>query len=166
VHVPYKGGGPAMIDMIGGVVQLYLTILSKCYPGEGRQSAHARQSRAPSALRSYRTCRPLGKRLPGYESTLWYGVTAVPGHRSGHQTKLNEAVRQTQQLPDVKARLATMGADTCVLHARRIRRVDQARSGTVGTGCARSRNHAELADRLHRYLKAGGNWLGRCALDV
>lgn len=112
-HVPYKGGGPAMIDLMAGVVQLYFNNLVEVLPqvkaGRVRMLAVASTKRS-SVVPEIPTVAESG--LPGYESTLWYGVTAAAGTPAAVINKLNDAVRQTQQDPEVKARLATMGAET------------------------------------------------------
>jgi tripartite-type tricarboxylate transporter receptor subunit TctC len=112
-HVPYKGGGPAMIDLMGGVVQLYINNLVEVLPqvkaGRVRMLAIASAKRS-SVVPEIPTVAESG--LPGFESTLWYGVMAAAGTPAAIVNKLNEAVRQTQQEPEVRTRLATMGAET------------------------------------------------------
>ena len=112
-HVPYKGGGPAMIDLMGGVVQLYFNNLVEVLPqvkaGRVRMLALATPKRS-AVVPNVPTVAESG--LPGYESTLWYGIVAAAGTPSVVIGKINEAVHLTQQNPDVKARLVTMGADT------------------------------------------------------
>lgn len=112
-HVPYKGGGPAMIDLMGGVVQLYINNLVEVLPqvkaGRVRMLAIA-SAKHSSVVPDIPTVAESG--LPGFESTLWYGVIAATGTPAAIVSRLNDAVRQTQQDPEVKARLATMGADT------------------------------------------------------
>lgn len=111
-HVPYKGGGPAMIDLMGGVVQIYFNNLVEVLPqvkaGRVRMLALATPKRS-SVAPNVPTVAESG--LPGYESTLWYGIVATAGTPAAVIGKLNEAVRLTQQNPEVKARLVTMGAD-------------------------------------------------------
>jgi tripartite-type tricarboxylate transporter receptor subunit TctC len=78
VHVPYRGGGPAMNDAIAGHVDLIIgsTALTcrKCRP--------ARSGRWPRPERVRRrspSCRPCGKRLPGFEANAFWGVLAPAG---------------------------------------------------------------------------------------
>jgi len=112
VHVPYKGGGPAMIDMLGGVVQLYINNLVEVLPhvkaGRVRMLAIASAKRSP-LMPDMPTIAESG--LPGYESGLWYGVLAPAGTPAAIVNKLNEVVRHTQGLPELKARLASMSAE-------------------------------------------------------
>ncbi len=111
VHVPFKGGGPATVALMGDQVQLSFNNLVEVLPqvkaGRVRALAIATAKRAP-LLPDLPTVAESG--LPGYESTLWYGVLAAAGTPATIVNKLNETIRQTQQMPETKARLATMGA--------------------------------------------------------
>jgi tripartite-type tricarboxylate transporter receptor subunit TctC len=102
-----------MIGLMGGQAQLYFNNLVEVLPqakgGKVRMLAIASAKRS-SIAPELPTVAESG--LPGFESTLWYGVTAAAGIPVPIINKLNEAVRQTQQMPEVKARLAQMGAET------------------------------------------------------
>ncbi len=112
VHVPYKGGGPATIDLIAGVVQLSFNNLVEVLPqakaGKVRMLAIA-STRRSSLMPDVPTVSESG--LPGYESTLWYGVFGAAGVPAPIVARLNGIVRQIQEMPEVKARLATLGAE-------------------------------------------------------
>lgn len=111
VHVPYKGGGPATIDLMAGVVKLSFNNLVEVIPQAkaGRVRILAVASSERSALMpDVPTVAESG--LPGFQSTLWYGVIAAAGTPAAVVTRLNEAVRQIQQMPEVKARLTALGA--------------------------------------------------------
>ncbi len=112
VHIPYKGGAPAMQDLMGGQVQLMFNNLVEALPhvesGRLRALAIATAKRSPAAP-NLPTIAETG--LPGYETSLWYGVVAPTGTPKAIVDKLNEAIRQVKQTPGVKDRLAKMGAD-------------------------------------------------------
>ena len=112
VHVPYKGGAPAMTDLLGGQVQLMFNNLVEVTPhvkaGRVRALAVATADRTP-AMPELPTVAESG--LPGYETSLWYGVVAAAGIPPAIVSRLNEAIRNLQKQPDVKARLASMGAE-------------------------------------------------------
>jgi tripartite-type tricarboxylate transporter receptor subunit TctC len=116
VLVPYSGDAPALIDLIGGRVQLMFINLVSSLPhvkaGKLRALAIATAKRSP-VLPGLPTVAESG--LPGYETTLWYGVVAAAGTPAAIVNKLNDAIRQVQQMPEIKARLATMGADPVYL---------------------------------------------------
>lgn len=113
VHVPYKGGAPAMVGLMGGGVQLFFNNLIEVLPqataGRVRMLAIASGKRS-SLIPDIPTVSESG--LPGYESTVWYGLLAPAGTPEAVINKLNELVRHTQQIPDVKTRLAALGAET------------------------------------------------------
>src|SRR5262249_7270841 len=74
VHVPYRGGGPALTDLLGGQVQVYFptTVSSIGYIRAGRLRALAVTTATRSdALPDIPT---VGEFLPGYEASFWYGV--------------------------------------------------------------------------------------------
>ena len=112
LHVPYNGGAPAMIDLMGGRVQLMFNNLVEVLPhiksGKLRALAIATARRSP-VLPDLPTVAESG--LPGYETSLWYGVVAPAGTPAAIVNMVNNAVRQTQQMPEIKARLAAMGAE-------------------------------------------------------
>ena len=112
VHVPYKGGAPAMTDLLGGQVQLMFNNLVEVLPhlksGKIRPLAVGTAKRTP-ALPDLPTVAESG--LPGYEMQLWYGLVAPAGTPPAIVNKLNEVVRKMQEQTQVKARLFTMGAD-------------------------------------------------------
>jgi tripartite-type tricarboxylate transporter receptor subunit TctC len=75
VHVPYKGGGPAMIDLIAGHVEIFVAVISTAVPqvkaGKARALAVTAPKRSP-ALPDVPTVAETG--LKGYEATNWYGM--------------------------------------------------------------------------------------------
>ena len=109
VHVPYRGGGPALTDLLGGQVQVYFptTVSSIGYIRAGRLRALAVTTATRSdALPDIPT---VGEFLPGYEASFWYGV-GVPKNTSAEIVdKLNEAINAGLADPTIKARLADLG---------------------------------------------------------
>ena len=80
VHVPYKGAGPAMVDVLSGQVQLYFATMPAAMPHvkAGKLAPVAVTSARPSqALPDLPTIAESG--VPGYEASTWYGVLA-PAH--------------------------------------------------------------------------------------
>ena len=118
VHVAYKGGAPAMTDVIGGQVQMMFQNLVEALPmiksGKVRALGIATAKRSP-LVPDIPTVAESG--LPGYESTLWYGVVAPAGTPAAITNKLNDAVRRMQQQPEMKGRLSALGADAVVMSA-------------------------------------------------
>ena len=112
VHVPYKGGGPAMADLMVGLVDLYFGGLSTALPharaGKMRalgQTALARSAAAPDIP----TIAEAG--LPGYECAISYGIFLPAAAPTSLVDRLNRAVVGTIRSPEIAARFAELGAD-------------------------------------------------------
>lgn len=112
VHVPYKGGGPAMADLMANMVDIYFGGLSTALPhvraGKLRvlgQTGLVRSAAAPDIP----TIAEAG--LPGYEAAISYGVFLPVGAAPALVTKLHDAVDATIRSPDVAGKFATLGAD-------------------------------------------------------
>lgn len=112
VHVPYKGGGPAMADLMAGQVDLYFGGLSTALPhakaGKMRalgQTALERSAAAPDIP----TISESG--LPGYEAAISYGVFLPAGTPKALVDRLHAAVDATVRSPDVVKRFVELGAD-------------------------------------------------------
>ena len=110
VHVPYRGGGPALTDLLGGQVQvMFGTVpasIEYIRAGRLRALAVTTATRA-DALPDIPT---VGEFLPGYEASFWYGV-GVPKNTSAEIVeKLNTEINAALADPKMKARLAEWGA--------------------------------------------------------
>lgn len=112
VHVPYKGGGPAMADLMAGQVDLYFGGLSTALPhvkaGKMRalgQTALERSAAAPAIP----TISESG--LPGYEAAISYGVFLPAATPKALVDRLHAAVDATVRSPDVARKFVELGAD-------------------------------------------------------
>jgi tripartite-type tricarboxylate transporter receptor subunit TctC len=112
VHVPYKGGGPAMVDLIAGHVEIFVAVISTAVPqvkaGKARALAVTGPRRA-EALSSVPTVAESG--LKGYEATNWYGYVAPPGTPRPIIDRLHKATVAVLEMPDVKQGLLDQGID-------------------------------------------------------
>jgi tripartite-type tricarboxylate transporter receptor subunit TctC len=113
VHIPYKGGAPAMVDLLGGQVQVMFNNLVELAPhikaGKLRALAVATPKRI-AALPDLPTVAEAG--VPGYEVLLWYGLVAPAGTPKDIITKLSTEIAKIQKMPDVLERLHnTFGAE-------------------------------------------------------
>ena len=109
VHVPYRGAGPALTDLIAGQVQVYFatTVASIEYIRAGRLRALAVTTATRSdALPDIPT---VAEFLPGYEASFWYGVGVPKNTPAEIVDKLNEAINAGLAKPTIKARLADLG---------------------------------------------------------
>ena len=112
VHIPYKGSGPALTDLVGGHVAVYLSSLAPAIGlvREGKVRALAVTSLARSKVfPAVPTVAEAG--LPGFEAVLHYGIVAPGGTPRGVIDKLNAAMRAALASAEVLARLDTDGAE-------------------------------------------------------
>jgi tripartite-type tricarboxylate transporter receptor subunit TctC len=112
VHVPYKGGGPAMADLMASLVDIYFGGLSTALPharaGKMRalgQTSLARSAAAPDIP----TIAESG--LPGYEAAISYGIFLPVAASPALVDRLHAAVDATVRSPDVARKFAELGAD-------------------------------------------------------
>ena len=109
VHVPYRGGGPAVTDLIAGQVQVMFatTVESVGYIRAGRLRALAVTSATRSdALPGIPT---VAEFLPGYEASGWFGIGAPKNTPVEIIEKLNREINAGLAEPKMKARLADLG---------------------------------------------------------
>jgi tripartite-type tricarboxylate transporter receptor subunit TctC len=111
LHVPYKGIGNAVNDLLGGQVQLMIApsqaVMQHVKAGKLKALAVSGTERSPS-LPDLPTISEAG--VPGYESAGWFGVVASAGTPDEIVTGLNRQINDILQSPDVKARLTELGA--------------------------------------------------------
>jgi tripartite-type tricarboxylate transporter receptor subunit TctC len=110
VHVPYRGAGPALIDLLGGQVQVMFATMSSSIEyvraGKLRALAVSTAMRSP-ALPDTPT---VAEFVQGYESSFWTGVGAPKNTPAEIVDKLNKEINAALADPKFKARLAELGA--------------------------------------------------------
>jgi tripartite-type tricarboxylate transporter receptor subunit TctC len=109
VHVPYRGGGPALIDLVGGQVQVMFGSMPSMiqYVRQGTLRPLAVTTRVRSdVLPDVPT---VGETVPGYEASDFYGLGAPRNTPPEIVGKLNEAINAWLSDPAIKARLADLG---------------------------------------------------------
>src|SRR5436853_7565210 len=112
VHVPYKGGGPAMADLVGGQVHFSFASMASAVPfvRSGRLRAIAVSGSERSALfPDVPTVAESG--LPGFVSEDWQGILAPAKTPAGVVAKLNADLVRVLHTPEMKAKLAGAGFD-------------------------------------------------------
>lgn len=112
VHVPYKGGGLALTDLIAGHVSIYvdpiITAMQFVQSGKTRALAVTTPRRA-SVLPDVPTAAEAG--LPGYDVTGWYGIVVPKATPKPILDRIQAATRQVLDTPEVKERFKTFGLD-------------------------------------------------------
>jgi len=112
VHVPYRGAGPAMNDIVGGHVQMFFDLMPVVLPqiatGKVRALANASAKR-PSALPDVPTIAEQG--LAGFDASSWYGLVAPAKTPEPVLTKLRDEVAKALKAPDMIARIHELGSE-------------------------------------------------------
>jgi len=109
VHVPYRGAGPALVDLLGGQVQVMFATMSSSIEyvraGKLRALAVTTATRSP-VLPDIPT---VAEFVPGYESSFWTGVGVPKSTPAEIVDKLNKEIDAALADPKMKARLAELG---------------------------------------------------------
>ncbi|HXF87574.1 MAG TPA: tripartite tricarboxylate transporter substrate binding protein [Xanthobacteraceae bacterium] len=112
LHVPFKGGGPSMIDVIGGHTKIVFSSLVQTTPhlksGKLKALATGGDKRSP-VLPDVPTVAEAG--VPTYRAVNWWGIVAPAGTPQPIVAKLHKAIGEVQNTPAVKEQFAREGAD-------------------------------------------------------
>jgi tripartite-type tricarboxylate transporter receptor subunit TctC len=108
VHVPYRGGAPAMSDLIAGQVQVMFSNLPAVeYVRAGK--LHALAVTTPERSDEFPDVPTIGEFVPGYEASAWYGIGAPEGTPADIIDKLNKETNAALADSKIKARLTEFG---------------------------------------------------------
>lgn len=114
VHVPYKGGGPAMIDVIGGHVEILFGTLTQTSPqmrsGKLRAIGITSRQRWPSVP----DLPAVAETLPGYESMAWWGIFGPAALPQPIVTMLNSEIRSILAEPEITKFFLTEGSEPLI----------------------------------------------------
>ncbi|OZI36970.1 ABC transporter substrate-binding protein [Bordetella genomosp. 10] len=112
VHVPYKGGAPALTDLVGGQTTFMIAVMPEAMPlvkdGKLRALAVTTRNRLP-AYPDLPTVAEAA--IPGYELVAWYGILAPAGTPPAIVSTLNKAFDKALKEPDVARKMQDMGFD-------------------------------------------------------
>ena len=112
-HVPYKGAGPVMPDLIGGHVPMFFSGMPPAMPhvkaGKLRALAVTTTRRSPAAP-DVPTMAEAG--VPGFDISNWFAYFVPSGTRADVIVRLNSEVNRGLKQPDVREKLANVGAET------------------------------------------------------
>jgi tripartite-type tricarboxylate transporter receptor subunit TctC len=122
VHVPYRGTGPAMNDLIGGHIQMFFDLLPASLPqingSKVRALANAGAKR-PAALPDLPTVAEQG--LPGFDSASWVALAAPSKTPAPVVAKLREEVGKVLVAPDIVARIRELGSEPGTVNEKDVR---------------------------------------------
>jgi tripartite-type tricarboxylate transporter receptor subunit TctC len=112
VHIPYKGGGPAVIELMAGQTQVYFgnlpTVIGYTRAGKLRPLA-VTSSKRSAAAPEIPTVAESG--VPGFESGSWWGISVPAGTPRPIVAKINADVNRIIASPELRTRLAGEGAE-------------------------------------------------------
>ena len=111
VHVPYRGGAPAVTDTVSGQCQLFFTAGTQSleHVKAGRLKLLAVTEAKRSALLP--DVPTVAETVPGYEMTVWYGAFGPPGIPKDIVARLNAEIARALFLPEVKKRMADIAVE-------------------------------------------------------
>lgn len=111
-HIPYKGGGPALNDVVGGQVPVFFGSVAstKQYVDSGKLNALAvTGKKRASSMPNVPTMAEAG--VPGYEVYEWNGIFAPAATPSSIVIKLSDAISKVMQSPEVRDRVISLGGE-------------------------------------------------------
>ncbi|GJG97288.1 tripartite tricarboxylate transporter substrate binding protein [Cupriavidus pauculus] len=112
LHVPYKGGAPAVVDTVAGQTQLLFSAGTQTLPhvkaGKLKLLAVTEAKRSP-LLPNVPT---VGETIPGYELSVWYGAFGPKNMPADLVARLNKEINRVMSLPEVKAKMDSIGVET------------------------------------------------------
>jgi len=112
VHVPYKGSGPMLTDLIGGQIQYSFDTMTAATPhvksGKAIAIAQTREKRA----KGHPTVPTMAESgFPGFEATTWYGVAGPAKMSPAFVKRMNEDMNKVIAMPDVQEKFEQYGAE-------------------------------------------------------
>ncbi len=117
VHIPFKGGGPAMADVIAGNTQITMGSLLQLVPHI--QSNRLRLLAVGSAKRNgaFPNTPTVAETVPGYEANNWWGILAPAGVTPAMVRTLEAAVAKVVNTPDMQKKFDTQGAEVAYMNS-------------------------------------------------
>ena len=154
-HVPYRGTGPAMNDLIGGHIQMFFDLLPGCCrrstPARCARSANAGATRPPRCP----TCRPSPSRvLPVSTASSWVALVAPAKTPAPVLAKLRDEVAKALTSPDIVARIRELGSEPGTAIEKDVRAFMDGRDQEMGGGDP----HLRRQGGLSATARAGRRW--------
>lgn len=113
-HIPYKGIGPAMIDLLGNRIQVAIGSVTGSQPQITAGRVRAIATSHFERLRSMPSVPTIAETLPGYTGNGWYGIVAPVGTSAAIVTKLNAEMRRALANPEFTKHIETIGMEPVV----------------------------------------------------
>jgi tripartite-type tricarboxylate transporter receptor subunit TctC len=111
VHIPYKGAGPALVDLLGGQVQIMCTSPLPAMPHVKSGKLRALAMTSPKRASFAPDIPAVAETLPGYQSTLWYALYVPKGTPPAIVKRLHDDTVKVVRSRDVSQQLESQGAE-------------------------------------------------------
>ena len=123
LHVPYKGGAPAVLDTVAGQTQVFFTAGTQTlqHVKSGKLKLLAVTERERSTLLP--STPTVAETLPGYELAVWYGLFGPAGLPRELTARINAEVNRITQLPEVKQKMAAIGVEVAKLSSAQFQEI-------------------------------------------
>lgn len=110
-HVPYRGTGPALIDLVGGSVDIMFDNLGFSLPLVQGGKLKLLAVATPKRMASLPNVPTVAETLPGFESAAWFAIVAPPKTPQSIVNKINADVNEALRDPEVRKRLEGLSAE-------------------------------------------------------
>ena len=111
VHVPYKGAGPALTDVIGGQVQMLISAYSSAFAHIKAGKLRALGVTGTKRIVSAPDLPTIAETVPGYEVLSWYGLHAPKGTSPAIISRLHREMAAMTRKPEMAERLTVLGIE-------------------------------------------------------
>lgn len=111
VHVPYKGGGPALTDIISGQMHMMSGPMIGAMPHVTSGRVRALAVMSAKRVKGLPDVPTVGETVKGFESSIWHGVLVPKGVSAAIVRQLNRELNAVLQLPEIGERMAAQGAE-------------------------------------------------------
>jgi tripartite-type tricarboxylate transporter receptor subunit TctC len=108
-QIPYKGSAPALIDVLGGTVDIMFCPINSALPHIRSGKLRALGTTGTARMELLNGVPTIAETVPGYESDIWIGMVTPAKTPPAIVAKLNAELRRALTLPDVKEKLAEQG---------------------------------------------------------
>jgi tripartite-type tricarboxylate transporter receptor subunit TctC len=110
-HIPYKGSGPAIVDLIGGRYDYNFAGLQAAQPHVRSGKLRALAVTTPQRVAALPDVPAVAEAIPGYEVVGWYGIIGPAGMPAPLVERLNQELLQVLKQPDVHERIVNDGSE-------------------------------------------------------
>jgi tripartite-type tricarboxylate transporter receptor subunit TctC len=112
IHVPYKGSGPMLTDLIGGQIQFSFDTMTAATPHVKSGKAIAIAQTRPNRAKGHPSVPTMAESgFAGFDATTWYGLVGPAKMPAGLVQRMNEDINRALAMPDVIERLEQSGAE-------------------------------------------------------